>query len=129
MTTTSRLLTGCALAATLFLAACGDDSAPDAPATASAPPASGTAPAGSGLSSVETSLETMGHALQKSIGEKVKGYDVSGSTLRLQINEDFSEFQVSECMVIELVAPSLNLPADAAVEVEYHDGHVVVCDV
>lgn len=59
----------------------------------------------------------------------VDGYEVDGSTLRIQINDDYDEYLSSECLIIETVAGSTGLPPDAEVELEYDDGTTTSCDV
>lgn len=134
MTRTLRHTTlGIAAALTaLVLAGCGGDD--DAGGGSSSPSGTGSGTdTGSGsdpasLSDVEIGLDTLGYAIEAAMGN-VDGYEVDGSTLRIQINDDYDEYLSSECTIIETVAASTDLPADAVVELEYDDGTTTNCDV
>ncbi|MEG9227533.1 hypothetical protein [Aeromicrobium sp. Sec7.5] len=129
--TLQRTTLGIAAALTaLVLAGCGGDD--DAGGGSS--PQSGTGSGGdsgsdtASLSDVEIGLDTLGYAIEAAMGN-VDGYEVDGSTLRIQINDDYDEYLSSECLIIETVAGSTGLPPDAEVELEYDDGTTTSCDV
>jgi hypothetical protein len=108
------------------LAACSDDDSrsADRGADASVPtavPEEGVAeeitPGAGGISA---DLETFGYAIESAMGDDIEDYEVDGTTLRIRARGD-AEPSNDACMIVRMVAGSLELPEGAVIEVEYDD--------